>query len=47
LYLDATILCSQVAWDEKFPEHAELADFFGFQNMSVSGSMDYSGMSKY
>ncbi|XP_052781586.1 protein O-linked-mannose beta-1,2-N-acetylglucosaminyltransferase 1-like isoform X2 [Mya arenaria] len=31
-----------VAWDEKFPEHAELADMFMFKNISISGTLEYS-----
>ncbi|XP_046354639.1 protein O-linked-mannose beta-1,2-N-acetylglucosaminyltransferase 1-like [Haliotis rufescens] len=30
-----------VMWDEKFPEHGELADLFGFRNASLKGSVQY------
>lgn len=30
-----------VAWDEKFPEHADLAGLFGFKNMSLPSSKSY------
>lgn len=30
-----------VAWDEKFPEHAELASLFGFENVSLPSSKSY------
>ncbi|KAL4226255.1 hypothetical protein ACF0H5_014238 [Mactra antiquata] len=31
-----------IAWDEKFPEQAELATMFQFRNISLSGSLHYS-----
>ena len=31
-----------IAWDEKFPEHADLASLFGFKNMSLPSSRSYS-----
>ncbi|KAK6175496.1 hypothetical protein SNE40_013951 [Patella caerulea] len=31
-----------IIWDEKFPEHGDLAQLFGFNNRSVSGSLQYS-----
>lgn len=30
-----------VMWDEKFPEHGELAKLFGFQNYSLPSSINY------
>ena len=30
-----------VAWDEKFPEHADLAGLFGFKNSSLTSSKSY------
>lgn len=34
----------QVMWDEKFPEHGELATLFGFGNTSLPSSTKYMGM---
>ena len=33
----------QVAWDEKFPEHAELAAIFGFRNVCIGNTVRYQG----
>nr|KAG5694240.1 hypothetical protein BaRGS_021555 [Batillaria attramentaria] len=39
--MDGFATMEQVMWDEKFPEHGELAQLFGFQNYSLPSSVNY------